>query len=393
MNTSRATRRCAAESSRVAVPRESIRPNAGRAGRVFGAVCLLAWGLLPSPAEGQVAVAYIPRPEEVDAAIERGLSYLLTVQAEDGSFDGKFGRSTGVVSLCGMAFLAKGYTPGYGRYGKAVERCIDYVLAHNRDGQGYFTADQSAHGPMYSHNIATLFLSEVSGMVDADRQKAVSAAIAAAVRTILAAQGVEKGDPHAGGWRYQRSSRDSDLSCSGWALMALRSARLNGAPVPDEAIEQARAYIMKRYDSGQGRFGYQDTSNSSETLTGAAVLCLELTGSHGDEVTRRAGNYMLNVYRRIPRDDFPYYGLYYNAQAAFQLGGRYWKRIASWMYDTWLPEQKADGSWPTPSHCWMAKHGKGDTAYITAMAVLSLAVPYRQLPIYQRDETVDEEVQ
>ena len=28
-----------------------------------------------------------------------------------------------------------------------------------------------------------------------------------------------------GGWRYQPDSGDSDMSCSGWALMALRSVR------------------------------------------------------------------------------------------------------------------------------------------------------------------------
>ena len=40
---------------------------------------------------------------------------------------------------------------------------------------------------------------------------------------------VEKKPQHQGGWRYQPHSRDSDLSLTGWAVMALRSARLNGA--------------------------------------------------------------------------------------------------------------------------------------------------------------------
>ena len=46
----------------------------------------------------------------------------------------------------------------------------------------------------------------------------------------------------------------------------------------------------------------------------------------------------------------------------------------------WSVEQNPDGSF-----------GKDDHAYKTAMTVNAFAVPYRMLPIYERDETVDEE--
>ena len=66
---------------------------------------------------------------------------------------------------------------------------------------------------MYSHAIATLFLTEVSGMVDPERQKKVDAVLPKALKIILTAQAVQKTDPrHASGWRYQRGSADSDLS-------------------------------------------------------------------------------------------------------------------------------------------------------------------------------------
>ena len=39
-----------------------------------------------------------------------------------------------------------------------------------------------------------------------------------------------------GGWRYTPNATDSDLSHSGWAFMALRSARNSGAPVPRESF-------------------------------------------------------------------------------------------------------------------------------------------------------------
>ena len=75
----------------------------------------------------------------------------------------------------------------------------------------------------------------------------------------------------------------------------------------------------------------------------------------------------------------PYYGLYYTAQGLFQLGGEQWREFESWMYATYMKKQQPDG-------CW---NGENGPVYCTSMAVLAFAVPYRMLPIYQRDETVD----
>lgn len=53
------------------------------------------------------------------------------------------------------------------------------------------------------------------------------------------------------------------------------------------------------------------------------------------------------------------------------------------MYETYLPQQQANGSWPRHK-------SENCEVYATAMTILAFAVPYRQLPVYQRDETVDE---
>jgi hypothetical protein len=74
--------------------------------------------------------------------------------------------------------------------------------------------------------------------------------------------------------------------------------------------------------------------------------------------------------------------MYYTAQGLFQIGGEPWKRFADWMYDYWIPRQAPDGHWDVGE--------SGCPYYQTALVVLAFAVPYRQLPIYQRDETVDE---
>jgi hypothetical protein len=319
-----------------------------------------------------------PYAERVDQSVSRGLEFLVAARKADGTYDGKYGRSTGVAALCGMAFLSAGYTPDFGPYSKAITDCIDFCLDLQTE-DGVMSAKQPLqYSRMYAHNISTLFLLEVSGMLDPERQRRVDDAIKKAVHIILAAQQVKKEGKYAGGWRYKPTSADSDFSCTGWAVMALRSARLNGTPVPDKSIEDAVAYVLRHNNKAAGTFGYTDTSKNSVTLTGSGLLCLELMGHHGDERTFSAGRYLLKAHRNLPKQKHFIYGLYYTSQGMFQLGDTYWATFAPWMYDFWMPKQKENGSWE-------------NDAYITAMSILAFTVPYRQLPIYQRDETVDEE--
>jgi len=326
--------------------------------------------------------------DAVDRAVDNGLSYLVRQQREDGSYPGNYGTSAAVPALAGMAFMAKGHLPGSEPYGEQIERAIDYVIscADLRESaafRGYM--GERGNGRMYAHSIATLFLSEASGMVDERRQEKIDRLLPLAAKVILDAQNQKKGNPaHLGGWRYLPSSGDSDLSCSGWALMALRSARLNGAPVPPEAIEKAVLYIKRAYRESDGTFGYQGPNGgSADTLTGAAILCLELCGKHLDPMSLKGARHLERVYARaLNGGGERYYGLYYTAQGLFQVGGPVWRGFATWMYDTYVPQQRADGSWSGAGN-------QGCDAYSTAMAVLSLTVPYRMLPIYQRDETVD----
>ena len=319
---------------------------------------------------------------KVEPAVENALAYLQRTQQKDGSFEGNYGDSTGIPALVGMAFLSKGHTPTEGPYTTGLNRCIDFILA-NQKADGLFEKGNAGSGPMYAHNIATLFLSEVSGMVDPERQQRISVALPKALKLILQAQAVPKDERNRGGWRYHPGSRDSDTSCSGWALMALRSAKLNGAAIPDQAIQDAVDYLHRHQDQKTGSFGYTNQDDHALSLTGMGLLCLELCGDHGSDRTRLAADWVLRRFRDLPGNQFEFYANYYNAQGMFQVGGRHWQEYANWMYAGYLPKQSVDGSWDS--------HEAGRT-YGTAMMVLAFTVPWRQLPIYQRDETVDEEL-
>jgi hypothetical protein len=319
--------------------------------------------------------------ERVDPAVENALEYLARVQRDDGSYPESYGDSTGIPALAGMAILSKGHLPTEGPYVVTLNKCIDFVLENQRDN-GLFEKGNAGSGPMYAHNISTLFLSEVSGMVDPARQEKIGEALPKALQLILKAQAVKKDERHQGGWRYHPGSTDSDTSCSGWALMALRSAKLNGAAVPDDAIADAVSYLARHQDKKEGHFGYMDRSDHARSLTGMGLLCLELCGKHGAPETVSAADYVMKTFRDLPGDQFEFYGNYYNAQGTFQIGGRYWNEYADWMYETYLKKQQDDGSWNSR---------EAGRIYGTTMMVLAFTVPYRQLPIYQRDETVGEE--
>ena len=339
----------------------------------------------------------------VDLAVQRALAFMATLQKPDGSFDDRL-LMNATVGLPGMAYLSAGHTPGQGPYGKVINRCIDYILATpmgpgiaNRPTTGQvegYLARGNPYGRMYSHAIATLFLCEVSGMVDPERQKKIDALLPKALKLILTAQAVEKEEHLAGGWRYSPHDSSSDLSISGWNLMALRSARLNGAPVPAEAVTKAIEFVERCHNPVTGGFDYQPGSPTaagpgsppSPAMSAVGLLCRELCGRHNDEMNRGCGAYLLQLaqgdgfmFKGSPEEMYMSYGrpytIYYSSQGMFQLGGKYWAEFAPLLYKHLLNTQGSDGGWN------QVHYGR---AYETAMRVLALTVTYRQLPIYQR---------
>jgi len=323
----------------------------------------------------------------VDQAVKKALAFLAKRLGSDETFAREVRGMNAVAGLAGMAFLSVGHTPGRGPYGDVVNRCIDYVTAQavsKKDGRQaggwrYLTTPKGylgRGGRMYGHGIATLFLCEVSGMVDPKRQKKIDAVLLKALKVILDAQAIQKEARYAGGWRYKPDSPDSDLSVSGWNLMALRSARLNGAPVPAEAIKKAIAYVNRCNGT------YQGGGPMSPAMAGVSLLCRELSGHHDDAINRRYGNYLrgwaMGTFRpgAHPPVDREEYTTYYASQGMFQLGGKHWEEFAAPLYSYLIKHQRKDGG-------WYASAGFSPV-YTTSMYTLSLTPSYCQLPIYQR---------
>ncbi len=337
-----------------------------------------------APLGGQQAVVPDGRDleDQCDLAIEKALAYLAANQQQDGSWGSGFGSNTAVVSLAVMAFLAKGHIPDEGPHADAVNRGIDFVVSKQRNNGLIFT---QGGGPMYSHGISTLMLSEVVGMTSGERERRVRETLARAIKLILDAQRLKQANSRfGGGWRYQHTSKDSDLSVTGWCLMSLKAAKNAGAVVPVEAINDAVGYVKRSYVKGGG-FGYQPGSGPSIAMTSTGVLCLQIAGYHllADSGKRfhpealGSGEWLMKHPIRKYGGGHFHYAVYYAAQAMWQLGGKYWEFWQPTFEKLALANQNADGSWPVV-------YKQAGPVFSTSMTVLALAVKYCYLPIYQR---------
>ena len=317
-------------------------------------------------------------PERIDASVARALQMMAREQRPTGAWVMQSNiESTGITSLVIMAFMAGGHVPGEGPYGDQLEQAIRWVIAQQKPNG--LLVNRSGRGPMYSHGIATLMLAEVYGMCNKKLQREVRFALERGIRLILAAQQVNKPASHDGGWRYNITSSDSDLSVTGWQLLALRAAKNVGCDVPAESIERAIGYVKKCAVRNNDGFGYQAGHNATPTRTGTGILALEVCGEHRCVEVMGGANYLIRKPLR-EHDAFFYYGAYYCTVGLFKVGGEYWDRSSLHIYEMLLRLQNFDGSWP------LGRSGEMSAGryYSTSMAVLALAVEYRYLPIYQR---------
>ena len=276
----------------------------------------------------------------------------------------------GVVTLTGNV-------PDEGRYGLTVRAAEDFLVKQAPD-DGYFGKVDGSR--MYGQGIITLALAEAGGVEpDVSRRAAIRSVLARSVKIILDAQDVKKDEIWAGGWRYEPQSGDSDLSLSGWNALALRAAESVGMSVPKDRAERAVGFVLRCYRQDVQGFGYQPGNEASIAMTGVGVLNLYLLDASARPEAAGGARWLASH----PVGDatrMPYYSMYYATQAAFQAGGDAWPAVWADVQAKLLPSQdKTDGAWPQ-SH----SGEEPGRVYATSMSLLTLSVPYRLLPVYQR---------
>ncbi len=346
-------------------PTHKIRAVHRTAHLMLAGVLLLALGSL------QLLAADALPEQQVNSA----LAYLAKQQNADGSFDGG-GPRCAMTGLTLMAFLANGHAPDMGKYGLVVRSATEFLL-RQAPQDGYFGRVDGSR--MYGQGIITLALVEAYGADhDPARRKRTRTVLDAAVQVILKAQQVPKDANNAGGWRYEPGSGDSDLSLSGWNALALRAAQNAGMKVPKERVALAVDYVLKCFRADQNGFSYQPNNEPTPGLTGVGILNLILLDPADHPQTPLAAKYIVDHPVKVDTRFFYYYA-YYTTQAAFQVGDTTWQSVWKVTQEQLLGQQMPDGGWPvsrTPE--------EPGRIYATSMATLTLSVPYRLLPIYQR---------
>lgn len=299
-----------------------------------------------------------PVSPELEAMYVRGLGYLQRAQSADGTFEGTYGNEPGVIGLAMMSFLAYGDDPNSGAYSESIRRCLNAILAVQRDG-GYIGNN------MYTHGFATLALAEAYGMVEDAR---IATALKRAVDLILTAQKNNR----TGGWRYSPDASDADTTVTGCQLVALYAARNAGIPVPQAALDRAHEY-MRSCQASSGAYGYTSKANARVTLTAIGTLTLAL-GKKKETASFKRGVNFLRDKLTYQDSNYFYYFLYYMAQATFQADEAMWDEWNQRNIRLLRASQSPDGHWA----------GGKSHAYSTSCALLSLALNYRFLPIYEK---------
>ncbi len=319
---------------------------------------------------------------DAQTAIDRGLEYLATHQSSDGAFSDKNnGANVAVTALAGLALLAGGQLPGRGKYGHVTARAADFLLAKGGSATkiGYLQNTDAflSHGAMYQHGFGSLFLAEVHGTFpDPDKQARVRDMLEKAIALTVKAQNRE------GGWRYDPSPTDADVSVTVAQLMALRAAKNAGIFIDKSVVDKCVEYI-KGCKLPDGGFSYQKAKPATGSLfprSAAAIVGLYSAGIYEGEIIEKGLKYLM---RYLPtgqrqtadvRPDHYYYGHYYAALAMWTAGGNYWNE--------WFPAIRKE---------LLARRGNGNvwddyngTAYGTAMACIILQLPNNYLPIMQK---------
>ncbi len=343
-------------------------PAAAGLALMLVAACVSQAKAQPKAAATADPLTEIKVVRRVTEAVDKSLDYLVSKQNPDGSWH----RNNAVNALAMLAFMGRGHAPGRGPYRDVLKRGKTFLIASAKPDTGYLSFSS-----MYEHGIATLCLAEMYGM---DPDPDLEAALRKAVDLIIKSQSAS------GGWRYNPSPGDQDLSVTVMQIVALRAANNAEIPVPAQVIEKAIGYVRSCANAAGG-FAYQAGGGPGPQTTAAGILSLQLLEKSDDPSIVKA----LEALRKYPIKwdaSVPYffYFHYYGIQASYQTGGQHWNDWHPQIRELLLSKQNGDGSWDVPPGTSESNEGTvgPNKVYWTAMGSLILEIYMHFLPAYQR---------
>lgn len=323
----------------------------------FLLILMIAAGCISSHGQELFTEQSDSSPLLVERSYTKGLQFLARKQNPEGNWaDSPYGAEPGVVGLAVVAMLAHGDDPNFGPYSKAIHKGLEYILKQQAPN-GYIGRS------MYNHGFGALALAEAYGMVDNPQ---LGPALDKAIKLIVSSQAKNP----LMGWRYSPDSTDADSTVSGAQMVAMFAARNAGLNVPEEAIQKGLKFFQT-CQAADGGYGYTPNTPGNATRTAIGCLVLSLAKQKSTKEYEKAFGFLQ---KSTPDSSYPQYYLYYAAQAYFHANPQAWQTWNRQNIRTLTASQTSEGSW----------EGQFGPTFGTAASLLSMALNYRYLPIYER---------
>ena len=348
-----------------------------------------------------------------EAAVEAGLQWLRKQQLKDGSWSlcGPYSDGTQILdidkkpidnkpaatALALLAFQGAGNTRSSGEYSSVVRRGWVWLLRQQNEDGCFTPRKRSYNALFYTHAICTIALCELITL-EKKANPELRRAAKKAIDYLLENQNSEMG-----GWKYEPQV-GSDLSVTGWCLMALRSSEMAGFKTPQSYYDRISSFLDSiSFDDGADYVyelnakGEIQDGNKRPSMTATGLLCREYLGWTPSE------NALLRGAEKLATNDnlihFPttkeeektffhnVYGWYSTSMALKGLGpyNKYWRKWNGALSKELPARQEPKGSPEAGS--WNPRFDEynfgGGRLYVTTLSILCLEVYYRYLPLYQ----------
>ena len=258
--------------------------------------------------------------------------------------------------MCILAFLARGDDPEFGPYRSHYKKALDFLLKAQNAKTGYIGSS------MYNHGFSTLALAEAYGLTNDLR---LGPALEKATKLIVSSQ---KTTPRAVGDTAPKAR-----------MRTPRFRGPNGCPLcrPQRRNQGSRGSDRERQGLRSFLSGFEGRLRIHHFQRGQLARSHRFTHSFlakdtDSDAYKNSVEY-LKESAKFGDQGHKFYSLYYTSQAVF-VQSVVLEFMEFSKFQTLQSTQTENGSW----------NGNYGQTFATSAALLSLALNYRYLPIYER---------
>ena len=335
---------------------------------------------------------------QTDEAVLAGLRWLVRVQEPNGTWhfsSRSFSQSAtprredalAATAMALLAFQGFGVTPTsnhplLAEFAHPVRRGWEWLIRQqNPDGSFFAERPEIGIHRFYTHAFCTIALCERLIMTGNETLREPAQR---AIDYFIRHQSIRSG-----GWRYlpDRFSDQSDVSVTGWVVLALKSGEAAGLTVPPETYDRVMRFLDAMMFPSNHYMYRAEEPRPRIAMTAQASLCRILLGWRRDN-PRLAGSVRLILdspptFAEHGRRDVYYW--FFATQTLYHLGGNEWQTWNSIMREELLRNQETfgpeRGSWH-PRQPVMDAWSQYGRLYVTCMSLYILQVYYRHFRIF-----------